>query len=636
MRLLHTSRLEVESFPSDVPIHAVLSYTWDDEEVTLQDLEQKDVAVGLKGFAKLSKSCEAAAAAGFEYLWIDTCCIDKTSGTELSEAINSMYRWYRESAICYVFLPDVSQCDKDSVSTSFLKPDTIRWFTRGWTLQELLAPDNVEFFDKDWQWIGSKGDFAAEISATTGIPRHILLDPEQFSTVPVCQRMQWAASRVTTRPEDAIYSLLGLFDVNIPLLYGEGRSKAFKRLQEETVKSIEDPSIFLWTLSGDKLPEDPSEVFGGLLADDLSYFAKLDFPSEVTRTLSQDRGPHFMPLQDTAIVFTSVGARVKLSYIPVPGDSSDTLFFVPMARAAGFTAGILMQRISLEKPLFSRIVCHRTFWIGSEGTQEFIPNQVDSFPHYKSPSSKLILDRTRKVAANRIYITRFHLTPESSLFTTAEFGLSLAAGIRPQSEGREKFHLVVLENSLGFQKERVSDNIVQKGHLGQGFPESQPIPTIDWAAPLRQDVANPQGLLNTRASRDCGALGVLKLAFGYYQHTTINTGWGLSTETKLKILGTFCLVVGLEVKPRTLLGTPSAFMTPCVGITRDDDIREAIASFNYEDLGNTLWFHDHRVTGEAPNYFRSSKKIKIRCCLNQIKRLSGAWYDIDLSWSCGC
>ena len=162
----------------------------------------------------------------------DLCCIDKTSSAELSEAINSMYRWYQESGVCYAYLADVPP-------NAFSKS---RWFTRGWTLQELIAPSTVIFLDQKWQEIGTKSSLQRVISEITGIPTDILLGGD-LEDASIAQRMSWASKRETTRVEDAAYCLMGIFSIHMPMLYGEGE-RAFIRLQEEIMRVSDDHSLF--------------------------------------------------------------------------------------------------------------------------------------------------------------------------------------------------------------------------------------------------------------------------------------------------------------------------------------------------------------------------------------------------------
>lgn len=255
----------VEFGGTDVPPYAILSHTWgvDDSEVTYQDIID---GTGKKkaGYKKiLFCGREAAKYKRLRYFWVDTCCINKTSSAELSEAINSMYRWYREAKICFIYLEDVSPVMKISEWSK----SNIRWFTRGWTLQELVASREVEFYAGDWTFLGTKSNHLKVLSSITGIHESALNGRaiEEFS---IAQRMSWASKRTTTRPEDAAYCLLGLFDVNMPLLYGEGLRKAFVRLQEEIMKDSSDHSIFAWIQTS----ADPTQSHG-LLASSPADFA---------------------------------------------------------------------------------------------------------------------------------------------------------------------------------------------------------------------------------------------------------------------------------------------------------------------------------------------------------------------------
>ena len=260
----------MEGFVGDTShAYAILSHTWGEEEVSLQQYSAPK-ARSMAGYHKIEHSCALAARSRLPYLWVDTCCIDKSSSAELSEAINSMYKWYRDAAVCYVYLSDMKRCkvyqnhskDESFVSQNFQMLQGCRWFTRGWTLQELLAPEDVEFYDQDWGSIGTKKTMWGLLSRITGIkPEHLWRSQEAS----VAQKMSWAANRQTTRTEDIAYSLLGLFNVNMPLLYGEGE-KAFKRLQHEILQLTNDESIFAWT--------DEEVWTSGLLAESPANFAK--------------------------------------------------------------------------------------------------------------------------------------------------------------------------------------------------------------------------------------------------------------------------------------------------------------------------------------------------------------------------
>ncbi len=242
MRLLKASTRTLHEFHgSIVPPYAILSHTWGEDEVSFQDIVQANYSRKI-GYRKILRCCELAASEGWEYVWADTCCIDKTSSAELSEAINSMYQWYERAKVCYVYLADLHSSHLDGTS----RPEIFgrsRWFSRGWTLQELLAPSLVVFYDCEWTEVGNKWSLQYEISQATGIPFHHLCDPKSAS---VAAKMSWASQRETTRVEDIAYCLMGIFDVNMPLLYGEG-NRAFFRLQHEILRASEDESLFAWS-----------------------------------------------------------------------------------------------------------------------------------------------------------------------------------------------------------------------------------------------------------------------------------------------------------------------------------------------------------------------------------------------------
>jgi hypothetical protein len=235
MRLLHTSTYKVhEFFGNEIPNYAILSHRWEEEEVSLYDLENEK-GFEKAGFAKISGCCARSVLDGFQYVWIDTCCIDKTSSAELSEAINSMYLWYQNAQVCYAYLSDAVKGGRPEEHFSRSK-----WFKRGWTLQELLAPSFVAFYDRFWNEIGTKFSLVTEIESITGI-RSLA----QIDQACVAEKMSWASRRETTRVEDMAYCLMGLFDVHMAPLYGEG-PKAFIRLQLEILSKSDDESIFAW------------------------------------------------------------------------------------------------------------------------------------------------------------------------------------------------------------------------------------------------------------------------------------------------------------------------------------------------------------------------------------------------------
>ncbi|KAB8263203.1 hypothetical protein BDV32DRAFT_136253 [Aspergillus pseudonomiae] len=281
MRLLKTTKskvgtFEIEEFADDQlqnRPYAILSHTWGPDEVTLQNINEH-MGRSRMGYKKVEQCCSIAHEMGYEYVWIDTCCIDKTSSAELSEAINSMFLWYQEATVCYAYLFDVPQ-----------KPfEQSRWFTRGWTLQELIAPREMVFYDGNWKKLGDKASLGTRISRCTRIPESILLGEQDLDTFSIAQRMSWAAERQTSRVEDRAYCLMGLFGVNMPLIYGE-REAAFIRLQEEILRISEDHSLFAWK---------SSDTRAGLLATSPAAFID-----------SHDIVPHDTIIGETSDTFNS-------------------------------------------------------------------------------------------------------------------------------------------------------------------------------------------------------------------------------------------------------------------------------------------------------------------------------------------
>ncbi|KAI7159613.1 hypothetical protein KC349_g4003 [Hortaea werneckii] len=282
--------------------YAILSHRWyPDGDILYADFanQHQPGTREKQGWRKLQYAVDQAERDGYRYVWIDTCCIDKTSSAELSEAINSMFFWYQRAQVCYAYLWDMSsECpplsdarvpgeegegkvtsdgDRDGQATDAASESDVlqqwrvtftecSWFTRGWTLQELIAPREVRFFGVDWNPLGSSHQLVDTIAARTLIDADLLRGRRKLKQYSIAQRMSWAADRVTSRIEDRAYSLLGLFDVNIPLLYGE-RDKAFMRLQEEIIRRSNDQSILAWG-KGMAVDENP----GTLLARSPSDF----------------------------------------------------------------------------------------------------------------------------------------------------------------------------------------------------------------------------------------------------------------------------------------------------------------------------------------------------------------------------
>ena len=239
MRLLNSSSRRLELFHHRPPPYAIVSHRWGDEseEVLFTDIgDQARTESKGKGCEKIRRSCAQAMRDGLDYVWLDTCCIDKSNSSELVMAINLMYEWYEKSEVCYACLHDVSDPSK------FTESD---WFSRGWTLQELIAPKRLKFFTKDWTLIGSREDLIDPIAERTGISHEILRSGKIPPEVTISQKMVWTAQRETTMAEDRAYSLLGIFGVSMVPIYGVGDA-AFEDLQYRIIAKYADQTLFAW------------------------------------------------------------------------------------------------------------------------------------------------------------------------------------------------------------------------------------------------------------------------------------------------------------------------------------------------------------------------------------------------------
>ncbi|KAH6719878.1 heterokaryon incompatibility protein-domain-containing protein [Leptodontidium sp. MPI-SDFR-AT-0119] len=287
MRLLNATTFEFEEFLGPCPAYAILSHRWQDDEVSLQDMNG-DRATGKSGYSKIDMCCREAIKHDLQFTWIDTCCIDKASSAELTEAINSMYRWYQDARVCFVYLSDVEESEVDAQDLDALNTSQFG--------HKLIAPSVVKFYNSEWKFLGSKQTLIDLIPAITGIHHKMLeggADPESFS---VAQRMSWVSKRTTTRTEDIAYSLLGIFGVNMPMLYGEGE-RAFTRLREEIMKHSNDHSLFARTIK--------KEGYRGLLAKSPASFQH-----------SHDIIPSINKLSEVPYSVTNFGLSITLAFMP--------------------------------------------------------------------------------------------------------------------------------------------------------------------------------------------------------------------------------------------------------------------------------------------------------------------------------
>ena len=314
--------------------YAILSHRWIGKEVDYSEIvklakmdeEERSEIRQRDGYQKILWSCEQAKKDGYKWLWIDTCCIDKRSSAELSEAINSMYRWYENSRICYAYLHDVQGPSLPTAAdhTYHRSKGWPEWFSRGWTLQEMIAPRDVLFFNSDWHPIGDKRTLSLTLERITQVPQHILKDGLSSNRPCVAQIMSWAANRITTRVEDRAYSLMGLLDVNMPMLYGEGK-RAFHRLQLEIIRTSNDQSIFAWGCNKTNVRT------GSILADDLSFFLGCDkmelvngneFIESLRHDMPEEELPSIADDRLDTFLTTNRGIQIWLFLRPHVGSSS--------------------------------------------------------------------------------------------------------------------------------------------------------------------------------------------------------------------------------------------------------------------------------------------------------------------------
>ncbi|CAH0025049.1 unnamed protein product [Clonostachys rhizophaga] len=444
MRLINIETQKLEEFFGDaIPPYAILSHTWgaDDEEISFRDIQTGGGNIEKAGYGriKFEGCCNQAKKDELKYAWIDTCCVDKANAVELSEAINSMFRWYKRAAFCYTYLSDVPPGDNswDSGSKFFAS----RWFRRGWTLQELLAPEELHFYNQEWTFIGTKGDMSKEIETITGIPRQFLLGWEDFWDATVAQRMSWAANRGTKREEDIAYCLLGIFGVTMPMIYGEG-DQAFIRLQEAIMKHTRDDSILAWGLNAvESVPSNSTDVVSaGILATAPSDFEncgrivlrKQDALAANTFDISGGRLRVHLPLHaasdgetfgllhcgpehDTEQV---VGIPLHKA---VPGAASDEYL-----RPQGHHPVLLAKTTSIASPEPIRIqmgrqsrvhkATSRRYWLYINGHQKINAKLNDIYPQLSWVKGRALIAEANDLDGHitRRYLARFRTQGEGS------------------------------------------------------------------------------------------------------------------------------------------------------------------------------------------------------------------------------
>ncbi|KAK1835273.1 heterokaryon incompatibility protein-domain-containing protein [Podospora conica] len=368
MRLLNVRTLRLEYFQDadTAPKYAILSHTWGKDEILFEDLdpaknpEEGKLATTKPGLEKVLGAAREAFSNDYDYIWIDTCCIDKSSSAELSEAINSMFNWYAMAGECYAYLSDFT------IEDEARRPwNRSRWFERGWTLQELIAPSSVIFFDSRWKRIGTRAELAPKVAARTKIPVDILnIQPgpfynnrdhsivlrENLESFSVSARMLWAAGRQTTRVEDRAYSLMGIFDVNMPLLYGEG-SKAFQRLQEIILTQTDDQSILAFVPFFEQtyaLAERPGQFVPGL--ENYQHIPTIEAMTLVSKNIEADvlLAPLDLPKDDEVFWESNYNPSTERYYLAILHCNVDGNVLERVA--------IMLKAINTDANTFARVI----------------------------------------------------------------------------------------------------------------------------------------------------------------------------------------------------------------------------------------------------------------------------------------
>ena len=497
MRLLNVNSRKLEEFfNKPVPAYAILSHIWGEDEIVYQDFQQSDRLLqllrevrvlpssptqlnqkpaiplsrlrnettldslkphsSLPSYVKIDGCCAQAIKDGYSYVWIDTICIDKSSSAELSEAINSMYKWYAKALVCYVYLSDVASTfdPLDELESADFRIS--RWFTRGWTLQELLAPQQLEFFTSSWSNIAvvtktfslpgyNHDPMLSLLTTITKIRRVYLSLTKRLQDAPVCQRMAWAAQRQTTRLEDEAYCLLGLFGINMPLLYGEG-TKAFMRLQEQLMQVSADDTLFCWGL--DLFHGIPAQVqWSGLLASSPIWFSGLQDTS--LELDLQHQTSHYM-LTNRGVLLT----LPRTTYGDTPFDSKMLVIPLNVKTASGKCLALplrldgqgSLQRLSVRPPF----ELSRSLFRGLKSQiTDIQPTGSFSSSPYPLP---VVLEMPKAVGSSSILVTDVYppyvtcgwrYTRQDKQAHRRPLALYVDSDIRPLLERESPFTLVI-------------------------------------------------------------------------------------------------------------------------------------------------------------------------------------------------
>jgi Heterokaryon incompatibility protein (HET) len=444
----------VEYDDHNIPRYVILSHTWgvDSEEVNFRDL-RNGTGKRKTGYKKILFCKEQAASDGLQHFWVDTCCIDKSNNTELSEAINSMFRWYQNSSKCYVYLSDVSTArqatNPQSLSTTweaaFLRS---RWFSRGWTLQELIAPASVEFFSCEGKQLGSRESLEKHIHDVTGIPIRALRG-DSLEGFRVDERLSWAKHRETKRQEDKVYSLLGIFNIYMPLLYGEGREKALVRLQDEIDKSLRPNRELLNKIS--HIGDAAYDSYENQRHRSCLTNTRVDLLREITEWATGSSSQYIFWLRGRAGTGKSTIALTIAQSLDRSGTALASFFFKrgggDLSRSRRMLSTIIYQ-LAIRSSLFGGFVCDALREYPSLGDFASLSQQYDKLLHRPlqrarqcaphSPSFVVVLDALDECDDFNDVRLLLHLLGDTQ--SMVGLGLRVLVTSRPEIPIRLGFH----------------------------------------------------------------------------------------------------------------------------------------------------------------------------------------------------
>lgn len=566
MRLINVDTMCFEEFYEDcTPPYAILSHTWDgDEEVSFEEMKDtmasssSDSAPAKKGFTKIKETCRLALMVQprIHYAWVDTCCIDKSSSAELTESINSMFKWYASSTVCFVHLADLSP-DVDFKQGI----QQCKWITRGWTLQEVIAPARVRFYDAEWKFRGKKKDLYKELADATGIPPRLFQMYTKVSSYPIAQRMSWASRRKTTRVEDTAYCLLGILEVNMPLIYGEG-IMAFRRLQEEVIKRNNDLTIFAWNPPGDA--DGPATC--SMLATSSAAFLN---SAHVDIREMQEISPEFvltnkgLRLEETLLIDLSSRRPANDGGLPQAQEPEGNHYLLTVGRSAhnrDITFNVGLQKIGpglflrLAKPLRTCTgVQRRRFYLTHLSTFSILTGTA--------PPDSRIIAKFRRDGDQVAFPVHIRNAIPEGIWNDGE-NFFYGGSSRPiraitfdKVLGGHTFEVAVVLNRVGCKstglgptcyifdarkyrtlskylfRRRLNDNSLHWSDLEVDFPDVLPLPTeIEFTAGVKRFRLTPRSQreeVNIYGSR----VPVFRLYLDIEERSRDGTGWGPAAQT---------------------------------------------------------------------------------------------------------